>query len=175
MLDVWRYVGSLACHDCFRYLTFQFGITMCRLGSNDSSMWSQGGSPSTNKDPASADSHTVFRPPPSSETYSFEKIVTHQGPLSKTEKKYRGEPFSLKILWSTKEHTWEPLFQFFADQPDEVIKYAMKFNLLGNRHWSKIRDLAMSPGYNTPPPSAFHEEYDYAPDMLWYQFMCAIQ
>ena len=128
------------------------------------SMRPQSGSPSPGGDSTLDDPRTVFRPPPSSETYSFEKIVAHQGPLSTTDKKYRGEPFSLKILWSTKEHTWEPLSQFFADQPDEVIEYATKFNLLGNRHWSKVRDLAMSPEYTAPIPRAFHEEFDYVPD-----------
>ena len=33
-----------------------------------------------------------------------------------TDMKYRGEPYSLKILWSTKQHAWEPLSQFFEDE-----------------------------------------------------------
>ncbi len=78
-----------------------------------------------------------------SQTYYFEKILTHEGPLNKRHKKYNGHPFNVQILWSTKEKTWEPLHIVFEDAPNDVVAYAKKANLLGNPHWSFVRDYAL--------------------------------
>ena len=75
-----------------------------------------------------------FRPPPSDELWSVEKIMAHQGPLERSDRRYRGDTFNLKILWSTKETTWEPLSTFFEDQPEMVVEYAKNNNLLTNPH-----------------------------------------
>ena len=109
-------------------------------------------------------SPSPFRPAPSSATYQFEKIVAHQGPISRTDKRYKGEPFNLKILWSTRQTTWEPLSVFFEDQPDEVAAYARQNNLLDNAHWSAVRDYTLDPARTAPFDAAFHEEFDFAPD-----------
>ena len=58
------------------------------------------------------------------ESFSFETVTTHQGPLHTTDKKYCGHPYSLKVKWSTGEMTWEPLDRTFEDAPDEVLAYA---------------------------------------------------
>ena len=104
-----------------------------------------------------------YRPPASSERYSFKKIMTHQGPLLPNDPRFKGAAFNLKIRWSTQETTWEPFTSFFEDQPLEVIAYAKKHNLLGNRHWSFVRDAALAPPSADPIPSAFQEEYDNVP------------
>ena len=52
-----------------------------------------------------------------------------------------GSTFNLKILWSTGATTWEPLDVIFAD----AVEYARRKNLLGNPHWSKVRDHAVKP------------------------------
>ena len=102
-----------------------------------------------------------YSPAPSPQLYSFEKIVAHQGPLAPNHKNYKGHPFNLKILWSTKETTWEPLHNFFADQPDSVIEYAQSKNLLNNPAWSMVRDLALNPDYQPGRDDDFHEEFDF--------------
>ena len=109
-------------------------------------------------------SPSPFRPSPSPELYSFEKILAHQGPLSRGDKRYKGEPFNLKILWSTKQTTWEPLSVFFEDQPDEVVAYARKQNMLNNSHWKAVQERALDPASTAPFDTAFHEEFDNVPD-----------
>ena len=105
-----------------------------------------------------------FRSPPSDETWTVEKVLSHQGPLQRSDRRFIGDVFNLKILWSTGETTWEPLSTFFEDQPEMVVEYARANNLLDNRHWSQVRDLALSPDYNAPHETAFHEEHDHVPD-----------
>ena len=96
-------------------------------------------------------SHTRPTTPivPTDQEYTFERIVTHEGPLRRGHKKYLGSTFNLKILWSTGATTWEPLDVIFEDAPDAVVEYARRKNLLGNSHWTKVRDYAVQP----PPAS----------------------
>ena len=117
-------------------------------------------SPSPVVDP----SPPLFRPPPSPTLYSFERILDHQGPLRRNDKRYRGDSFNLKILWTNKQTTWEPLSTFFEDQPHEVIDYARRRDLLDNPHWTVVREAAMAPDFEAPLETAFHEEFDHVPD-----------
>ena len=80
---------------------------------------------------------------PSSETYTFDRILTHEGPLSRDHKRYKGHAFNVKILWSTKQTTWEPLHIIFEDAPDDVLDYARQHNLLSNPDWALVQDYAL--------------------------------
>ena len=119
---------------------------------------------SADDDSAVDSSPAPYRPSPSPETYFFKKILAHQGPIPRTDKRFKGESFNLKILWSTNETTWEPLSFFFEDQPEETVEYARSHNMLDNPHWSMVRDLALDPKYTAPLDTDFHEEFDHAPD-----------
>ena len=114
--------------------------------------------------PTDVESPLPFRPSPSPELFSFEKILTHQGPLARHDKRFKGEPFNLKILWSNQQTTWEPLSTFFEDQPDEVVAYGQRKSMLDNVHWKAVRDHALDPARTAPFETAFHEEFDNAPD-----------
>ena len=101
-------------------------------------------------------------PPPvaDSQTYMFEKIEAHQGPLDKSHKRYLGCPFNLKIRWSTGETTWEPLQNIFEDSPDDVVEYARHHNLLNNPDWSAVRDLALDPAYQAQAAADHEDEFE---------------
>ena len=83
--------------------------------------------------------------PATQQKYSLEALIGHQGPLSSSDKRCKGSPFNLKVRWSTKETTWEPLPNLFQDVPRMVVECARKHSLLDNPHWSAVRDLALSP------------------------------
>ena len=106
-----------------------------------------------------SESPLPFYPPPLPEKYSFERIMTHEGPIFANHKRYKGARFNLKIKWSNGQTTWEPFTNVFEDQPHEVAEYARTNNLLGNRDWSAVRDFALDPA-NEPLETAFHEEFD---------------
>ena len=108
-------------------------------------------------------SPSPFYPPPRPVRYSFERIMAHEGPLHIRHKRCKGAKFNLKIRWSNGQTSWEPLPNFFDDQPHEVAEYARKKNLLGTSGWSMVRDFAMDPT-NEPLDTAFHEEFDNVQD-----------
>lgn len=115
--------------------------------------------------PQQASSHKKSSPlpaPADSQLYTFEKIMTHEGPLSRDHKRFKGSRFNLKILWSTKQTTWEPMENIFETAPDDVIDYARKHNLLGHPDWSAVRDLALDDTRDVPPPTMadFDEEFE---------------
>ena len=122
------------------------------------------GEGTTKRSQTPAATMSPYTPPPSNETWDVEKILAHQGPLARNDKRYRGDVFNLKVRWSTQETTWEPLNTFFEDQPEMVVEYARQHNLLGNPHWSNVRDLSLDPDYNKPFENDPHEEHDFVPD-----------
>ena len=87
-------------------------------------------------------------PPPNigddSQFYSFEKIVTHEGPIEPGHKRDFGAKYNLKIKWSNGQTTWEPYSNIFADARHEVIECARRKGLLGNSDWWFVRDAALT-------------------------------
>ena len=49
-----------------------------------------------------------------SHEYHFEKILTHEGPLSehKNKEKWRGCKHNVHVLWANRDKTWEPVKEF---------------------------------------------------------------
>ena len=95
-----------------------------------------------------------------SQTYGFSSIVTHQGPIARDHKNYRGHKYNLKIKWDTGQTTWEPLHVFLEDAPDEVVEYAKQHNLLDNPDWSIVRDVALSSQTAAPSLGHFSDDHD---------------
>ncbi len=100
------------------------------------------------------------QPDVAEERYDFVKIATHLGPLARNHRHYKGHPFSLKIIWSNGQKSWEPLNAFFEDAPDEVIAYAKKHNLLDNAHWSLVRDAALHHADDAPSLGGYDEDHE---------------
>ena len=95
-------------------------------------------------------------PPVSDQHYTFDRILTHQGPLERSDSRYISARWNLKILWSTRESTWEPYDRVFEDAPLEVIQYARSHNLLDNPDWTFVRDAAISES----PPGTHQDDFD---------------
>ena len=112
--------------------------------SDDGSSVSSGSLPDISTPDVSNPPLDLPEDPLDSERYTFKRIVTHEGPLQRSHKRYKGTPFNLKIEWSTNTTTWEPYDRVFEDDPHSVISYARKRNLLNNPHWSFVRDAAIS-------------------------------
>ena len=75
-------------------------------------------------------------------TWQFEKIIGHQGPLSKNDPHYNGSRFNVQILWSTGETTYEPLTVIGADSPVICAVYARDNGLLDEPGWKRFKGLA---------------------------------
>ena len=100
-------------------------------------------------------------PSPSGQHYTFTRILTHEGPITRSHKRFRGSAWNLKILWSTQETTWEPLHLIFEDAPLEVVQYARAHNLLDNPDWAFVRDAALDPSFSSSPAD-FDDETELA-------------
>lgn len=116
-------------------------------------------SPSTGSSPPKTD-----EPSPHPDAYGFRRILTHEGPLTSTHKRYYGSNFNLKILWETGETTWEPLTHFFHEAPAEVVKYAIAKGLLSNPYWKQVQEAALGAtadhGDLTPEEADEESTYD---------------
>jgi hypothetical protein len=73
--------------------------------------------------------------------YTWTKILDHVGPLRASDSKYRGSPYSLKILWADDSITYEPLTEFAVDSPVAVAQYAKDNDLLDTDGWKRFRHL----------------------------------
>jgi len=65
----------------------------------------------------------------------LENIVGHR--LNHDKRKY-----SVKVRWSTKEETWEPLDTIAVDDPLNCAKYAKENDLLKLPGWKRFKRLA---------------------------------
>ena len=94
--------------------------------------------PPNEEQPSDNDDVTLSNP--TKDAYNFEKILTHEGPLARSHKRYKGGKYNLKIQWTNGERTWEPYHLIHEDAPAEVHEYARLKNLLGNPDWTFVRD-----------------------------------
>ena len=72
--------------------------------------------------------------------WKFRKILSHQGPLSPRDPKYKGSRYNLLIEWETGEKTWEPLSRkdktgVYDTDPVTVAIYAEEQGLLDEPGW----------------------------------------
>lgn len=74
--------------------------------------------------------------------WKFKSISAHQGPLSKTDKDYKGSRYNVLVNWETGESTYEPLHLISADDPVSCAIYAKANNLLDEPGWKKFKRLA---------------------------------
>ena len=105
------------------------------------------------------------RPPAPADTqkYVFERITAHQGPLQRSDKRFKGSRFNLKIKWDNGQTTWEPYEHIFQDAPAAVIAYARRNNLLSNRYWNFVREAALSSTPEGTRDADFEDETEMAP------------
>jgi hypothetical protein len=75
----------------------------------------------------------------SSSVYEFDKILAHEGPLSWKSQNYHGSAYNVKVLWSDKTITWEPLSRIAEDAPEIVSQYGQENNLLHKHGWKRLK------------------------------------
>ena len=98
--------------------------------------------------------------PTARQKHALENLLTHEGPSSANHKRCKGCPFNLKVQWSAKETTWEPLSNLLQDVPRLVVEYARKHSLLDNPHWKAARDLSLDPSFDQDDTDAIFDDDD---------------
>ena len=74
--------------------------------------------------------------------YTYEEIVSHQGPLQPADKDYKGSKYNVKITWTDGTTSFEPLCQVVRDDPVGAAQYAQQNNLLDTPGWKSLRPIA---------------------------------
>ena len=76
-----------------------------------------------------------------SEYFKFRAITGHEGPLSPTDKNWKGSKYNVKVEWETGEVTYEPLSMIAADDPVTCAVYAKEHELLNKDGWKRFKHL----------------------------------
>ena len=74
--------------------------------------------------------------------YTFDSILSHQGPFKSTDPEYKGSKYNVQIKWSDGSTTMEPLATIIQDDPVECAKYAAEHGLLDTAGWKKLKPVA---------------------------------
>jgi hypothetical protein len=74
--------------------------------------------------------------------WHFDKIVSHEGPLSPSHPNYKGSAYNVLLDWSNGERSHEPLNIVAIDDPVSCANYARENNLLDTPGWIRFRKLA---------------------------------
>ena len=64
------------------------------------------------------------------DTWTFQDVVDHQGPLPSSHPDYKGSSWNVRIKWTDGSLTWEPLNLIAKDDPVSLAAYAKQHNLL---------------------------------------------
>ena len=73
-------------------------------------------------------------------TWHFRRVLQHEGPLKRNDKKYKGSRYNVLVEWETGEKTWEPLTTVdkvgvYDTDPVTLAIYARENNLLDTPGW----------------------------------------
>jgi len=74
--------------------------------------------------------------------WRFKSITAHEGPLSASDKSYRGSRYNVLVNWESGESTYEPLHIIAADDPVSCALYAKKNGLLDTEGWKRFKGIA---------------------------------
>jgi hypothetical protein len=78
--------------------------------------------------------------------WSFDKIIGHQGPLTKNHPEYKGDVYNVVILWTNGEQTAEPLSVIAKDDFMSCVTYAQENGLLETAGWKRFKSAARKAG-----------------------------
>ena len=73
------------------------------------------------------------------DTWTFNKIIDHSGPLTSTSPDYKGSSYNIRVHWTGGSETWEPLNIITKDDPVTVAAYAKEHNLVDTPGWKFLR------------------------------------
>jgi hypothetical protein len=74
--------------------------------------------------------------------WKYKRIVSHQGPLPRHHKDYKGSPYNLMVEWENGEITDATLPEMIKADIVTVAQYAKENNLLDKPGWKKLRHIA---------------------------------
>jgi hypothetical protein len=74
--------------------------------------------------------------------WQFRRIISHQGPLTSSDRHWKGSSYNLEIEWENGEISYEPLTLIKDDDPITVSKYAMENNMLELPGWRSLKRYA---------------------------------
>ena len=103
---------------------------------------------------------------PAEKLWTFKDIIGHEGPLSPTDRSYKGSTYNVMIAWEDGSQTYEPLNVIAADSPVVCALYAQKNDLLDLPGWKRFKGIAknqrkMTRMLNQAKLSSFRREPQY--------------
>jgi hypothetical protein len=72
--------------------------------------------------------------------WTFESILGHQGPLDRSDQRYKGSSYNVLVKWQQDSSTtWEPLNRMMEDDPVTCAAYAREKGLLDTPGWKSLK------------------------------------
>ena len=88
------------------------------------------------------DQHNKELHEPDSATWAFKAINDHQGPLTTSDRRYKGSSYNVLVHWEDGSETFEPLSVIAKSDPITCARYAQDNNLLDVPGWKSLKRIA---------------------------------
>jgi hypothetical protein len=88
------------------------------------------------------DQHEKELHEPDSATWSFKAINDHQGPLTTSDRRYKGSSYNVLVHWEDGSETYEPLTVMAKADPLTCALYAKSHGLLDTPGWKSLKRIA---------------------------------
>jgi hypothetical protein len=79
---------------------------------------------------------------PDGASWAFKEITEHQGPLTPSDRRYKGSSYNVLVHWEDGSETFEPLSVMAKEDPITRAKYAKDNDLLDKRGWKSLQRIA---------------------------------
>jgi hypothetical protein len=79
---------------------------------------------------------------PDSASWAFKEITEHQGPLTPSDRRYKGSSYNVLVHWEDGSETFEPLSVMAKEDPITCAKYAKDNDLLDKPGWKSLQRIA---------------------------------
>jgi hypothetical protein len=76
--------------------------------------------------------------PDDSASWAFKEITEHQGPLTPSDKRYKGSSLNVLVHWEDGSETFEPPSVMAKEDPITCAKYAKDNDLLDKPGWKSL-------------------------------------
>jgi hypothetical protein len=79
---------------------------------------------------------------PDSASWAFKEITEHQGPLTPSDRRYKGSSYNVLVHWEGGSETFDPLSVMAKEDPITCAKYAKDNDLLDKLGWKSLQHIA---------------------------------
>jgi hypothetical protein len=76
------------------------------------------------------------------EVFTLKGVTDHQGPLRKSDPRYKGSSYNVLMTWEDGSKTWEPVSLVMKDDTVTLAAYTKAHNLLDMPSWKSLKDVA---------------------------------